>query len=523
MDASFARRNLVPIVLGVASLAWVIGYVVRLGSTERKDDSIARARAELAACLLGPPFEPWMVEDRLRRIDIAVASDAAEPDWPMRCSDHAAALERLFETPEDPLLGNATASARLRRGRLYEDLRVAREIIELLRPAPGEPEVDVPAAAVPAPAPADLVTEPTSWPQGPSRASGGTADLALLMQRAVCRFGVTPTGLEPVARCTYFPDTLARDAQVYGIVAGPSRDPILLARGTPISLATGEPMMASAQALQSFSVLEDRTLAALASDALVVGDPDGAERRLSLDRPRGEPAETAVLVGDHLMWTEAGALFARSVVKGGFGPVVEVGRPPVASVPFTGPDGYCAHDGVLGAWIESEPDATRRGAEYRIVARVEDSWVFSDPVRGRLDCLADAVVVTRTRHDDSGSTITRTECASTGCRTTEIGLPEVTERSEAAPIGDFTVLVWVDDLVRARIAPFSELPHASTIALFDGYRDHRYYEFHGQSIVRRLALHVRGDSAIVELHADDTVGVHLDADGSVQPVRVVYE
>jgi hypothetical protein len=210
------------------------------------------------------------------------------------------------------------------------------------------------------------------------------------------------------------------------------------------------------------------------------------------------------------------------VTHGRLGPVVEVGRPPVPSVPFVGPDAHCAGDDVLAVWIESEAGSGGRGAEHRIAVKTGDAWVISEPVRGRLDCLPGRAVVTRVEGDDTGTTITRTDCSASGCSTAEVFVADVTARASVAPIGDRVVVIWIDDLVRARIAEIGDLASAPTLPLFDGYDDHRSYEYQGQAVIRRLALHVRGHSAIVELHGDDTMGIHLSADGTAQPIRVVY-
>jgi hypothetical protein len=483
----FVQRNLGLIAVSVAALGWLVWTIDRLGPDEPPDEDVAHARAALVACLLGQPIDdPWSTDHRLRRIHIAVHDDASTTDWPMRCAEYAEALERLVDMSDERGHETVAGSERLRRGELYEEFRIAREISDLLRPADGEPDVDWPTEISSPPAPAQLVAELASWPRGASRASYGSTELALMMNRAVCRFAAAAGGLEPVARCTYFPDNMADESWAHGIFIDREGDVALLTRGAPISLATGEPIGPS-------------------------------------QVPPSAAASGASIVGDQLLWAERGILHARSIAADELGPVVEVAHPPVPSVPFTGPDAHCEYDDVLASWIESEPASTPRGSEYRIVARIDGNWVLSDPVRGRLDCLPDAAVVTHVRHDDSGTAITQTKCTRTGCRTTEVSLPDVTQRADVAPIADSVVVAWVEDLVRVRIAPLTELPHAPSVPLFDGYVDHRHYVYQGQSVVHRLSLHVRGHSAIVELHTDDTVAIHLSSDGTARPVQVVYE
>ena len=516
--ASFVLRNLGLMIALVGAIAWAVWYGLRLDSGDSPNEALARARAELSTCLLGrSSVEPWAIEHRLRGIHVAARNDASADDWPMRCAAHAEALERLLEADGVEPRG---VSDRLRAGELYEDLRVAPDIVEIFR-HDDERELSS-SVAQPPPPPAELMRELAPWPHGPSRATSGTSTLALLLDRAVCRFRATPSGLEPEARCAFLPDRSRDESRVHGLVAGSGHEQVLLTRDGPISSTTGERILSSISP-HTVAPLGEGAFVGLSSDALLVREASGAERRLVLDRPRGVAAETAALVGDHLSWVEDGTLYVRALAADTLGPIVEIGRPPVHSVPFIGPDASCAHGEVLASWIESDPTASPRGSEYRVVARVDGTWVFSGPLHGRLDCLPDAVVVTNLRGDSGGMTISRTDCTARGCSTNTVFLPDLTGQAAAAPLGDRMVLVWADDLVRARIAPVSELPNAPTLPLLDAVGDQRHYEYLGQSFVRHLKLHVRGDSAIVESTADDTVGIHLSADATIRPVLVSYE
>jgi hypothetical protein len=479
MGQSFLRRYAGLLFVGVAAATWMLWLTVRdRPQAETSNLEVPRVRAELIACLLGEPVdEAWAIQERLRRIQLAIEK-GSDIDWPSRCAEHAQRLEELLDRPSSEL----SASARLRRGELLGDLRVPTETIDLLRREPDEITAARPDHIPPPPDPADPVADAAPWPHGPSRASAGSSELVLLLDRSVCRFAAHGSGLEAVARCTYFPDGMRHEAQVHGVTLTPEQGIVLLTHDGPRSLATGDTVAPA---------------------------------------PRPD-AGAGVIVGDQLLWTADGVLYAR-MVEPTLGPIVTVGRMPSPSVPFEGPDAGCTYAEVLATWLESETATAGRGAEYRIASRIGSSWVISDPVRGRLDCVPNGAHVTHIGHDDSGSTLTHTACTTAGCRTTEVVLPDVTERAVAAPIGDRMLVVWVDDSVRARIAPLRNLPRARPLVLFDGTTNQRHHDWQGQVVVRRLAVHVRGHSAIVELQADDTVGLHLSAAGTVEPVAVTYE
>ena len=486
---------LVAALCGIALLVWYVTHDFPAPKDGAEKQAERRARARLSACLIGLP-PGHNADAHLRATAIAAHDDAT---WPKRCVPYARELEQATRRYA------AHLSSELQR-----DDRASlpsHDVATAISAASTGIDFERVTRDVPRPPPAPLLPEPGLLHGEWVDETTGDPDLQLRFEDVACQLAAVDGGLEPVARCSFVVDRLARSLRSLALVpATGGAPPLVLVRGDEIAgWRDGTPLI-TADVLRSWRD-GTRVLAVTAGPRPTLWLHDGtAARAIAIDRPR--TLTDASVAGGHLVWRERGGLFARALGDT-LGPVVEVAKD--AHDPT---NRSCATAGVTALVVRTADGS-------HLALRIGERWAVVGPIAQRhaLHCTSHSAVLT---HVEDG-VVERTDCTLAGCTSAKIALPAA-KRSAlaiAVPLGDETAVVWVYDavwMVRGRLA---DLPAAKRMPLFNGYGGSAPYTANSE-LVQRLQGHARGESLVVILGSIEPRAIHVRGD-RVEPVRVVLD
>lgn len=512
---TWPRRNaglLIVAAIGVVALAI---YATRgYGAKSSTNSELARARARLAACLLGEPVvdEP----DALRFRRIQLAASASGGDWPKRCATYARAVE-AFAPNRGGVSSSTAASSAIEKGAVLDLLSLNRDVASALRPLVDEPRVDWTAATrdVPRPpAPLELDHDPASVADNTSRlAVVGASDLGIVIAgNVLCSFAARGDGVEPVARCSFAASSVAALEGTPHRTITVDRPGDLLAR-VPKGIryfTRGDVVLAGPGDFTTATLFEGTLLAwpgDKAGRTVMRRDAAGVVSSIAL----GGPIANAAIVRDVIVWEAGDRVLARSLANGKAGPIVEVARDAEPSFD------HCFTRDVVGISLYSEQG--RRAAVF-----ANGTWRVSEPEPSlALQCHGSTVTSISLEETSGTAQLRRLDCTAAGCTTASAELSGVTEDVAAAALGDKIAVVWANDGVYAVVAPASQLASAKPRMIFDGFTGSNQYKFQAQELVHSVHVVGRGTSAIVLLGGERLRALHLRSDGSVERVRVIYD
>jgi hypothetical protein len=485
----------------LAGVALLVGYLARdhTPPATRADLAEARARARLAACLIGQPPGPTAAP-LLRATQIASHDD---PAWPKRCIPYAKELERLDESP------TSSPSTALANDDPFEVLDVS--VSHAIETANNDLDFAAVTRDVPRPRPAPVLPEPGTLHEDSVDQSTGDPDLQLRFDDdAVCQLAAKDGGLEPIARCSFVADRLGfgdRRRHVELVPSTGGAPPLAFAAWREIAgWSDGRPVVAGK--LESTWRTGDRTfaLAAAPRPSLLVHDANGT-RTLALDRPR--TVAGARLFAGHLVWHERGTLYARALGES-LGPVVTIGKGDAPS---------------RSTCVAGDTAALILRDDRHLALRVGERWAVVGPIsaEGRLHCLAGRAVIAHvetSRRDNA--VITRTDCTLAGCTDARVELAARSEAAVAVPVGDETLVAWAHDAIWMVRGPLAALPTAKRVPVVNGFGvSARYVPY--SRLVQRMHAYVRGESVVLLLaSAGEPFAVHVRGD-KLEAVRVVYD
>jgi hypothetical protein len=467
---AWVRKNAGYVAVGAIAFAALLLYVAWPYARHAEKPDLGLARAQLAACLFGHPIATGGV-DALELRAIEIGARAADSTWPRRCEPYARAI--------DP---KSRATTLLASGAVFEFLTRPDSLAELLEPAPDEAKVNWTRAleGVPVPpTPAQYVVEAAPFP-GPGLTIAAGSDLVLysLDGDFACRFASDHGGLEPIARCSLPADSWW--------LASHRSDPV--DAGDP-----GQMLVETSDGIREFA-----TGKLVSPSAAKLAGPSHAR-------------DDSTLVRDQLLWAEHGTIRARSITGGARAPITQVGAGTrIGDASCYSPDAVAVQ---LGA-----PD------HHRLAVLIADKWQMMNAGRPlRLSCNGPTVTGVALDPTERGLVVHRVDCTASGCIENQEIVTGVGEKPQAIAVGEKVAIVWVDDLVRAKLAPLHELSAAPAIVLYDGYAHLSDRHLSRQELVHGMQVFSRGRSAIVVIEGQQTRAVHLRGARTVEPVSVVYE
>ena len=508
------RRNAVLVVLVAGALGLVVWYVCSWSlDSDLPRRGIAVARARLAACLTGIAVDHERpATSRLRAIQL----DATD-DWPKRCAPYAVELERLLATPAHP--SSNGASLALDRGKLFDLYSVQSDLSSLLTAVADEPIVPIGEQTRDVRPPPPPMTLPDELPAVASQLDPlvilGDQDLSLVIgDQIACRFVAHDGGLEATAHCRYPGDALVlgRFGARY-LRASSGSDLAVVSGGLVRSFETGEPILGASSVVLAQEFAGSMLGWDPSHNAVVRRDPNGTLTTLKLPHPLGG---RAVLVGDQLVWEEHKHVVARDAAGSKLGPVTEVtthdGSPMWSRV--------CSTSQVTAVLLEEDDD------RFRIAVRASGAWTVSDPGPPyRLTCAGEVVSGVATSEVNATSVrIDRVDCTRGHCTGGTVTVSGTGKAVAAAAIGDATIVVWIDDVVRAVTGPLAQLATLPSFPIYDGLN---YVRLHDKQTGRQELLDTidvvgRGASAIVLLHGDGVKLLHVRG-RKAERVNIVYD
>ena len=220
------------------------------------------------------------------------------------------------------------------------------------------------------------------------------------------------------------------------------------------------------------------------------------------------------VVGDTLLSYDGdkGLLFAQVVEGAGtLGAPVEVG-----ALPRAREEGRCVAGGSAFVRFEDRL-AVRTGGRWSLVEVPAPDEAMTCDEGG-----ATFVGVGRKGHGDARLDVRRTRCTSEACKSETASLELDTSTNEhevaAAAVGERVLLAWnahSDGGVRVRLAPLAELPKVRDRVVYDNTT------VGSGKLVHSVGALGVGAAGVVLIMSEAVVGVAVDAEGRVTPLRVV--